>query len=278
MNQESIYKAIESKDWKLITDFMYTQKNDLKEDPMIGYSIKMFYEIFLQEVANVPFDDIEIKNILNTLYLLHKGKFFIADDKYFEGIVSEIIRRETNQDIQYQYATAHSSYKSCVEFIDLYKLTHSTKIQHSQEKSATISVSSKDKECDYRISLFKSKQESDFFDALRETFPTYQIYPNVATSCLLDWDLLRNDLTSEEQDYFFKSIVDFVVFDQMDQYFPKFFFEIDSVYHDFDRQKKNDRLKDAIFAKAGVQIYRLRKQKSDIDWKICIRDIINSIS
>lgn len=277
MNQESIYKSIENKDWESITNFMYSKRNSLKEDPMIGYSIKIFYDVFLQEVEKSPLDNLDAKSILDTLYLLHMGKFFTANDKHFEKIISEIIKREINEDRKYEYATTHISYKVCYDYVEQYKLTHSSKIQHSQEASATISANPKTDEYDYRISLLKSKQECDFFEALRDVFPTFQIYPNVATSCLLNWSLLQEYLNTDEKEYFFKSIVDFVVFDQINGYLPKYFFELDSIYHDSDKQKRKDKLKDSIFQKAGVQIYRIRKQKSDIDWKMCIRDIIKSI-
>ncbi|OJV35912.1 MAG: hypothetical protein BGO29_07400 [Bacteroidales bacterium 36-12] len=131
---------------------------------------------------------------------------------------------------------------------------------------------------DYTISLFKSKQEIEFFYALKRTFEMYQIYPNVSISCLLNWTLLKNELTENERRYFFTGIIDFVVFDQAEGFKPIHFFELDSIYHDNSESEKKDQMKDSILAKAGVKITRIRKQDKNVDEQEfikLIRELLN---
>ncbi len=83
---------------------------------------------------------------------------------------------------------------------------------------------------------------------------------------MLSWQLLKDELTADEKDYYFKGIVDFVVFDQAGGFKPIHFFELDSVFHDTDgRKKRKDNLKDSIFSKAGVKIKRIRKQDKSVN-------------
>ncbi len=113
-------------------------------------------------------------------------------------------------------------------------------------------------EVDHTTSLFRSRQEEEFFMAVREVFASYFVYPNVALSSVLDFESLRSELSPAERQFFFRGIVDCVVFDQQNAYRPRYFFELDSPYHDTDRQAENDARKDRIFATAGQTLLRVR--------------------
>ena len=76
--------------------------------------------------------------------------------------------------------------------------------------------------------------------------------------------MINTELTADEKEYFYKGIVDFVVFDQAKEYKPVHFYELDSAYHDTDERKKKDNLKDSIFSKAGVKIVRIRKEDKSV--------------
>ncbi len=94
---------------------------------------------------------------------------------------------------------------------------------------------------DARKSMFNSYQESEFFIALKKVFDTYQVYPNVALSNIIQYDLIKDNLTQLERNFFFKSSIDFAVFEPFKNYFPVYFFELDSVYHDTQEQKDKDK-------------------------------------
>jgi hypothetical protein len=84
----------------------------------------------------------------------------------------------------------------------------------------------------YTTSLFKSNQEVELFMSIREVFQMYVVYPNVGLSCVVNFDKLKNSLSQEEKSFFFRGIIDCVVFDQHNDYKPIKFFELDSSYHD----------------------------------------------
>ncbi len=96
--------------------------------------------------------------------------------------------------------------------------------------------------------------------AAREVFATYFVYPNVALSSLVDYDRLKAHRSGTERRYFFHARIDCVVFDQHDGYRPRFFFELDSPFHDADDRQMRDRHKNRILALAGQRLYRIRPQ------------------
>jgi very-short-patch-repair endonuclease len=116
---------------------------------------------------------------------------------------------------------------------------------------------------DARNSLFKSEQERVFFEALRTAFPTHLVYPNAALNAVLNYERLQKKITQAERDYFFRALIDAVVVDPLDDLRPVFFFELDSAHHDTPEARRKDRLKDAILAKAGQHLFRLRPCDSE---------------
>lgn len=131
---------------------------------------------------------------------------------------------------------------------------------------------------DWLSSLFKSQLEFHFYQALKEVLPTYFVYPNVVISNIFDFGMIQDHLTANEKDFFFKGIVDFVVYDPADNHKPKFFFEVDSSYHDNPDAIRRDNLKDSIFDKANIPLHRMRAEHKSLtmvhDFKMKIIEII----
>jgi len=133
-------------------------------------------------------------------------------------------------------------------------------VDHPERDRVQVTVTTPATEATHSLSLFKSAQEAAFFHALRTVFQTYTPYPNVALSSLIDFEAIRHRLAPEERDYFFKGIVDCVLFDPHDDYRPVHFFELDSGHHDAPDQQAKDAVKDRIIAAAGHRLYRVRPQ------------------
>ena len=72
----------------------------------------------------------------------------------------------------------------------------------------------------------------------------------------LGYNQLKGHLSEREKDFFFKSSVDFVVFEPFRSYFPIYFFEIDSIWHDAEEQKAKDKIKDKNNNSSGYQDYQ----------------------
>jgi hypothetical protein len=133
-------------------------------------------------------------------------------------------------------------------------------VDHPAQNRVHVSVTTPATAATHSLSLFKSAQEAAFFHALRTVFQTYTPYPNVALSSLIDFEAIRPRLAPKERDYFFKGIVDCVLFDPHDDYRPVHFFELDSAHHDDPDQQEKDGYKDRIIAAAGHRLYRVRPQ------------------
>jgi hypothetical protein len=91
----------------------------------------------------------------------------------------------------------------------------------------------------------------------------FVVYPNVALSCLINFDKIKNNLSEEEKSFFFKGIVNCVVFEQHNSYKPTKFFELDNPHHNLPEQKLRDSYKDKILALAGQRLYRIRKTSNN---------------
>ncbi|HHG3261878.1 TPA: DUF2726 domain-containing protein [Vibrio parahaemolyticus] len=104
------------------------------------------------------------------------------------------------------------------------------------------------------------------------------MYPNVAVSNLFDFEEIKGQLATDERDYFFKAIIDFVIYDPVD-YTPKFFFEVDSVYHDTAEATIRDNKKNKFFDVAGITLHRVRLRSDSLTQKHdFIREIRNIIA
>jgi very-short-patch-repair endonuclease len=84
-------------------------------------------------------------------------------------------------------------------------------------------------------------------------------------------------MSAGEKTYFFKGLIDCVVIDAEDNFKPKRFFELDSVYHDSEIQIGKDKMKDNILAISGHKLYRIRRtsvKNNEQDFTRLIREII----
>ena len=103
-------------------------------------------------------------------------------------------------------------------------------LEHSQDNQIRVTENRNISISNHTISLFKSNQEMQFFMGVRDVFQTFVVYPNVSLSCVIDFEKIKNDLSPEERSFFFRGIIDCVVFDQHNRYKPIKFFELDSIY------------------------------------------------
>ena len=88
-------------------------------------------------------------------------------------------------------------------------------------------------------------------DALNETHAHFP--PRKLTKAL--------KVCSCAKSFFFKSTLDLCIVDS-NTFKPKFFIELDSSWHDKPKQIENDRMKNEIFEKAGMELHRLRKKEN----------------
>ena len=266
INQEEIFQAIQKQNWDYLISVLHKNKKDIATDSLLTHAAKTFVSEFLRQVDTYPIDRTDIIENLETLWVIDKGKYYSLSADEAKSVTCQIVKRKKDKLLEsYNYAKLYPDEPICIEVIETYEKLVPKSIEHSQSHRITVTERKEVANVDYTTNLFKSVQEIEFFYALKRTFEMYQIYPNVSISCLLNWGLLKDDLTDDERKYFFTGIIDFVIFDQAEGFKPLHFFELDSPFHDNPESQRKDKMKDSILAKAGVRIRRVRKQDKNIN-------------
>lgn len=258
-DREAIFQLIYKKQWTELVRLLNERGNLIKKsgDEIVIMAIETFITQFIDDIKNS-----EHSNYISQLHMIfdiHRKEMFTISEKDFSSIVVELAnyyKSDLNEAIY--YAKFFPEHPVCADIIEQHTITSPQTIEHSQNKKIKITTKRKISKIDSTVSLFKSLQEKDFFLALCRVFPRLDVYPNVALSCLINYEAIKSSLSPEERDFFFKGIIDCVVFDR-NHYKPIYFFELDSKYHDTINQKAKDNYKDNIISKAGQKIYRIRK-------------------
>jgi len=267
INHEEIFQAVKEQNWNFLIIVLYNNKKEILTDLLLTQAAHTFVTEFLKQVDSYPDDRNDITENLETLWTLNKGDFYKLSPDDLKSVTCHIVKRKKERNLReaYNYANLYPSETICKIVIETYDKEFPKNIEHSQSDIISVTETKEVANVDHTINLFKSEQEKQFFDALKNTFTSFHIYPNVAISCLLNWNLLKSDLTEEEKKYFFSGIIDVVVFDQVKGFKPIYFFELDSIFHDDPEIQRKDKMKDSIFARAGVKITRIRKNDPNVN-------------
>jgi tetratricopeptide (TPR) repeat protein len=105
--------------------------------------------------------------------------------------------------------------------------------------------------------IFNSQQEYKIYSILLEVFPNQLVFPNMALQAIFPYARMQAVLSKEVFGYYLMASVDFCV-TLTSTYLPLVAFEVDSDYHDSEKQKVRDERKDQIFATGGIALIHLR--------------------
>jgi hypothetical protein len=261
IDYEHIYQLTFRKQWAELLELVYKYSKTASSDELIINAVKTFEDEFFRDLEK----DIKVDNIqtiLEKLFLLDKGKIYkLSEDRSCRTVVGlvKIYRNRGLLDKAYEYAMFCPKDDMCAEIISLHQESLPKIVEHSQSHKVKVTENRNIAIVNYTTSLFKSRQEIDFFMGVREVFQMFVVYPNVALSCVIDFDKIKENLSIDEKNFFFRGILDCVVFDQHNSYKPIKFFELDSFYHDSSKQRQKDDFKDKILSLAGQKLYRVRK-------------------
>jgi hypothetical protein len=90
--------------------------------------------------------------------------------------------------------------------------------------------------------------------------PDKILLPNTALSTVIS-SKVCDFLDRKTSSFFYKSTLDLCVVN-LNTYRPELFIELDSSWHDKPKNFENDQMKNKIFQKAGLKLYRLRKKEN----------------
>ncbi|QXD17052.1 DUF2726 domain-containing protein [Rhodocaloribacter litoris] len=252
---EAIYRLIYERRWPEVLEVAHRHAPALRDDPLLARAMQTFVTAFFTDrEAGTATDE-----LLEKLLLLHRGGFLSLPDAHLDALVVHLVQRHAGNPARaLDYARFRPEHPVCAAFLRAHGPPEIETVGHAREDVLEITHTRPFAEADATRSLFRSQQEADFFLAVREVFATYFVYPNVALSSVLDYERLRDRLSGAERRYFFRALIDCVVFDQHAGYRPRYFFELDSPHHDDDARREKDRLKERMLALAGQRLYRIR--------------------
>ncbi|MFL6229316.1 MAG: hypothetical protein ACJ741_11105 [Pyrinomonadaceae bacterium] len=261
-NQEDIYRLLAEGNWAALLSFVWENPQIITTDPIIRHAIATCEAVFFSKL-DAEADKESLVSTLESFHLLHtSGKYRLPDER-FKAVTVELVKLWSDKSLAqaYQRARHFPDDEACRDVIARYEATLPKQVAHSQQGSIGVTENKNVAARDGRCTLFKSRQEKEFFEAVREAFPMYIVYPNVAVKSVVEFDSVRDALTHSQRDYYFKATIDCVVFDyHSDLYLPRYFYELDSPHHDTPERKAKDADKDAILAAAGQRLYRIRRE------------------
>lgn len=105
--------------------------------------------------------------------------------------------------------------------------------------------------------VFNSQREFSIYQVLVQLCPNHLVFPNCSLQSVMAYERMKELVSDDDFGYYLRASVDIVVVSST-TYLPMLAIEVDSVWHDTERQQKNDDKKDRLFAAAGVPFMRLR--------------------
>lgn len=105
--------------------------------------------------------------------------------------------------------------------------------------------------------VFNSQREFTIYQALVQLCPNHLVFPNCALQSIMSFDRMKELVAEDDFGYYLRASVDIVVVSTT-TYLPMLAIEVDSVWHDTERQQTKDDKKDRLFAAAGIPFMRLR--------------------
>lgn len=105
--------------------------------------------------------------------------------------------------------------------------------------------------------VFNSQREFTIYQVLVQLCPNHLVFPNCSLQSVMSYERMKELVSEDDFGYYLRASVDIVVVSST-TYLPMLAIEVDSVWHDTERQQRNDDKKDRLFASAGIPFMRLR--------------------
>jgi len=261
-DRELMFQMLFNKEWDGLAKILYENSGLIQSDPVINQAIQLFESEYFSDIQ-----DLNPKEKLSALeypgiVLDLKQKSF--SDKFIVRFINEKLQvmQLLNSEGLISFAASHQKNPLAQKILQDIQKRKPELMANERRENVSIKATKIAEGEAKTIRLFKSQQENNFFEAIRLSFPTYHPYPNVALSCIINFDAIQKHLNPAQKNYFFRAVIDSVVFDAINGYQPMYFFELDSHYHDGDKAKENDNMKNKIFEIANVKLIRIRAHEA----------------
>jgi len=278
VTREKVWEAAQNGEWNKVINYLRWSKSEVEKDPQL----KNAFNNTISGLFASDWGKIDSSSLVEALRIIYefRNRYLTITDSQYEELIRFLVNHFQESDLKLanHYAKSLPNLDCSRKVIELYKESERKEILHRKSDKIKIDENVRTSDSQHTRSLFKSKQEKDFFHALRNIFQMHTVYPNVAVSSVIDFNSIKDYLTQEEKSYFFTSVIDTVVIDHSNDYQPIYFFELDSHYHFETEQKKKDVMKNKILRKAGCKLYRIFKHEGNVsisEFEIAIKDVLN---
>jgi predicted proteasome-type protease len=156
---------------------MYKNAELLGSDPIIEQAIRLFESEFFSETESLaPKKKLKVYEYPGLVIELKKHVF---SDAFVARFLDEKLKllRETSSDHLLNFAALHQERPLAREILKDIQAKSPEVIAEARRDNVSIRSTSTTNRKSRIINLFKSKQEQNFFEAVREAFPTYHPYP-----------------------------------------------------------------------------------------------------
>lgn len=279
LDAEDVYRLTQAQDWNAVLEALQAQARARRapDDPRFEQAVQTFEDELFRQLAALP------SAVLERVVLMHSGRQYRLAGERFERAVVALVQRLADDG---RAGEARSYARFCPQHPACRAVLEEAS-EPVEGGGPRVPVLPPALEADFAVRrtvpadedhsrrLFRSAQEERFFTALREVFPTYAIYPNVALSSVVDLDAVAGCLDPAVRRYAFRALVDAVVFDQQDGYRPRYFFELDSPHHDAAERQQKDAWKERVLAGAGQSLVRVRPHRPDVSVGAFVRLLVH---
>ncbi|SMC71318.1 DUF2726 domain-containing protein [Cellulophaga tyrosinoxydans] len=247
---------LQTKEWLKLNELLSDENNckELADDPIFS----IFETNLINEVRRYENNgDENLSTVLARIFQLSQNSKIL---KLSNNCVLELAEYLFEKHPSEHYA------KVLTENIDAQNYLKNKNIERTEKIEKTILASNLNVKIgasgklDFSKSIFNSPQEKELYLASRRILKSEIILPNIALSSIINSKVIEL-LEKKTKTFFFHSTLDLCIVDS-ETFKPKFFIELDSSWHDKPKQIENDRMKDEIFEKAGMELHRLRKKEN----------------
>jgi hypothetical protein len=258
IDTEKLFQRLAAKDWDNLSETLLEHKSWIHKDPYLGRVAQLFESEFFDHITSLPAND-KLTKLRHISLIIESDRSSFAK-AFVDRAIDEKLRalKEAGNKGLASYASTYFDRPLAKQLLQELRKESPEQFAEARQSATRIEAATTPKSTAKTVRLFKSPQEENFFGALREAFPHYLPYPNVAMSCVVDLRAIRDALSDSEREYFFKAVIDFVLYDPASGHEPLHFFELDSKFHDNEKARQNDAFKNAILDAAGIKLIRIR--------------------
>lgn len=247
---------LQNKKWLKLNELLSDENNckELANDPIFS----IFETNLINEVRRYENDgDGNLLTVLARIFQLSQNLKIL---KLSESCTTELAEYLFEKHPSEHYA------KVLTENIEAQNFLKQKSIERTEKIEKTILASNlnvkigESGKLDFSKSIFNSPQEKELYFASKRILKNEIILPNIALSTIINSKIMEL-LEPRIKSFFLNSTLDLCIVDSQTLK-PIFFIELDSSWHDKPKQIENDRMKNEIFEKAGMELHRLRKKEN----------------